>query len=537
MSAPPLTPLFLLHPLLGYGIPWGQGIPLGIRDPFGTWHPFGTRHPLGTPHHGTGCHVERSRGSPTPPPPPGHPTRGQRSPGAPGSPLPAGAGGQAGCAGASPSTIWFPTNKRPALAPGRGLAAAAAAAAVYSVPRLWHGPAESPSAFPPAARACKAPAPRPCPCPTSVSPGALWLSRGCPSLGCPRGFSRPVCVMGWDAQYGGRVGAPTRFLLSGCWLGGVVPPIPSLHPKKLPTHPWGRPGGVPKAGGRSPGPPPRVGAPPAAGAAEPPRRVGAARSHLPLIEFICYNPKQCKAGFSQAPAAWLPIKIPSRTANPPSRLDIKQPVSTERQAKPPQAPAIPRAPSRSPGAAVPRGLRARPQIPSRVALGDTRGTRSPGAAPELGVAQRYPTHGRFQSRWWPCAWGWRPQSRGRLGCPHRPHTVMLGGWGPGRGAWRWHGRAGMGLGQHPGGLGGHPEAPRPPPPHFTTCRAPGASRRPQPGGWQGAELGGTRRCHGAGGAVSDEVYGEQQLPGSRTGRVRRGPGMAGPLTAIGQQKC
>lgn len=312
MSAPPLTPLFLLHPLLGYGISlgtwhplgtwhlfgnmaslgdkashWehgillGRGIPLGIWHPFGnmgsfwdmaslweyniplgTRHPFGTHHPLGTPHHGTGCHVERSRVSPTPPPPPGHPTQEQQSPGAPGTLLPAGASGQAGCAGGSPSTIWFPTNKRPALAPGRGLAAAAAAAAVYSVPRLWHGPAESPSAFPPAARPCKAPAPRPCPCPTSAPPRAPLLSRGCPSPECPRGFSHPVCVLGWDAQYGGRVGSPTRFLLSGCWLGGVVPPIPSLHPKKLPMHPWGRPGGCPQSGGdEALGPHPGLGLP------------------------------------------------------------------------------------------------------------------------------------------------------------------------------------------------------------------------------------------------------------------------------------
>lgn len=186
---------------------------------------------MGTPRRGTQCHVEQAKGFPTPSPSPGHPAHGQRSPGAPGSPLAAGAGGQAGCAGGSPSTIWFPTNKRPALAPGRGLAAAAAAA-VYSVPRLWHGPDESPSAFPPAARPCKALALCPCPCPTSVSPGAPLLCRGCPSPGCPRGFSHPVCIMGWDVRYGGGVGSPTRCLLSGCWVGGVVPPIPSPLPNR-----------------------------------------------------------------------------------------------------------------------------------------------------------------------------------------------------------------------------------------------------------------------------------------------------------------
>lgn len=104
------------------------------------------------------------------------------------------------------------------------------------------------------------------------------------------------------------------------------------------------------------------------GAAETLRRVGAARSHLPLIEFICYNPKQCKAGFSQAPAACLPIKIPSRTANPPSRLDIKQPVSKMRQAKPPCTRADPPHPIPLPQGRWPAGLR----VPSRVASGEIR---------------------------------------------------------------------------------------------------------------------------------------------------------------------
>lgn len=128
---------------------------------------------------------------------------------------------------------------------------------------------------------------------------------------------------------------------------GAVPPAPRFppHPASSPWHlpaagargeggqgPW-----VALARGQSPGPPPHTHGSAATSATETLRRVGAARSHLPLIEFICHNPKQCKAGFSQAPAACLPIKIPSRTANPPSRLDIKQPVSKKQQAKPPCA--------------------------------------------------------------------------------------------------------------------------------------------------------------------------------------------------------
>ena len=87
---------------------------------------------------------------------------------------------------------------------------------------------------------------------------------------------------------------------------------------------------------------------------------------MPLIEFICYNPKQCKAGFSQAPAACLPIKIPSRTANPPSRLDKKQPVSKKRQAKSPSARADPPLPIPLPQGRWPAGL----HVPSRVPPGE-----------------------------------------------------------------------------------------------------------------------------------------------------------------------
>lgn len=225
---------------------------------------------------------------------------------------------------------------------------------------------------------------------------------------------------------------------------------------------------------------------------------------MPLIEFICYNPKQCKAGFSQAPAAWLPIKIPSRTANPPSRLDIKQPVSTKRQAKPPRAPAFPRAPSRSPGAAVPRGSAPGPGSPPGWPWGTrggpgARGTEQtrgcPGAHGIVARLSAIPPMGvfrmGFQSRWWPCAWGCCPKPLRHLGCPTRPHTTMLkgpccratlgqhgspvlprasrdGAGTPSRGA-RWASR-------------GSPTTSAPFRNLPGASGAPGGSRRPQPGG-------------------------------------------------------
>lgn len=175
--------------------------------------------------------------------------------------------------------------------------------------------------------------------PLCLAPGSMSLSL--PYIPLPRllgaappglpagvslGFPNPICTIEWNSHM---ETPPLR-----------MSPLPSLL--SLPLHPsvsLGHGSRVSPVWGRSPGPPPHTQgwAPAAIRAAEPQRRVGAVRSHLPLIEFICYNPKQCKAGFSQAPAAWLPIKIPSRTANPPSRLDIKQPVSTKRQAQPPHA--------------------------------------------------------------------------------------------------------------------------------------------------------------------------------------------------------
>lgn len=143
----------------------------------------------------------------------------------------------------------------------------------------------------------------------------------------PRGFSHFLCSTGWDTQCGDRVDSPdtpsSLSVLCGCSAPRF--PGPTASCRLTPASPCGG-----AEGGQSPGRP-LCGAPAATSATETLRRVGAARSHLPLIEFICYNPKQCKAGFSQAPAACLPIKIPSRTANPPSRLDIKQPVSKKRQ--------------------------------------------------------------------------------------------------------------------------------------------------------------------------------------------------------------
>lgn len=216
--------------------------------------------------------------------------------------------------------------------------------------RLWHVPAKSPLLLPPAMGlwgcmvAMQSSVPRPSLCPVSACPGDAAARRGCcPGLpflrsarcgGAPAtGIFTSLCSAGWDTQCGDRVDSPdtpsSLWVLGGC----CALPFPALTAscQLTPASPCG---GAEGEGGQSPGQPP-CGAPAASSATETLRRVGAARSHLPLIEFICYNPKQCKAGFSQAPAACLPIKIPSRTANPPSRLDIKQPVSKKRQEKPP----------------------------------------------------------------------------------------------------------------------------------------------------------------------------------------------------------
>lgn len=162
-------------------------------------------------------------------------------------------------------------------------------------------------------------------CPGLPVPEECPLRRG----SCPPGFSHPFCSTGWDAQYRdkGQGGLPGHAIPSpgAPWVRCPGLPgsrhIPPAHPGislrrgrgarvgSIPGWPW--------HGGKAPGPRLTPAALAATGAAETLRRVGAARSHLPLIEFICYNPKQCKAGFSQAPAACLPIKIPSRTANPP----------------------------------------------------------------------------------------------------------------------------------------------------------------------------------------------------------------------------
>lgn len=178
----------------------------------------------------------------------------------------------------------------------------------------------------------------------------------------PRGFSHLLCSAGWDAHCGdrGQGGLPGHSIRSVGTLWVRCPALPSILPAQ--------PGISLRQGGQSPGQPLAPAAPAATSAAETLRRVGAARSHLPLIEFICYNPKQCKAGFSQAPAACLPIKIPSRTANPPSRLDIKQPVSKKRQEKFPCVRAKPLLPILLPQGRWPAGL----PIPLRVAPGEVR---------------------------------------------------------------------------------------------------------------------------------------------------------------------
>lgn len=187
----------------------------------------------------------------------------------------------------------------------------------------------------------------------------------------PRGFSHFLCSTGWDTQCGDRVDSPdTPSSLSVLCGGSALRfPVPTASCQLTPVSPcggaegrgWAEPRVAPVRGSRL-----APAAPPATSATEPLRRVGAARSHLPLIEFICYNPKQCKAGFSQAPAACLPIKIPSRTANSPSRLDIKQPVSKKRQEKSPCVRAGLLLPILLPQGRWPAGL----PVPFRVAPGE-----------------------------------------------------------------------------------------------------------------------------------------------------------------------
>lgn len=187
----------------------------------------------------------------------------------------------------------------------------------------------------------------------------------------PRGFSHLLCSAGWDTQCGDRVDSPdtpsSLWVLCGC--GALRFAAPTASCQLTPASPcgggegrgWAEPRVAPARGS-----PLAPAAPTTTSATETLRRVGAARSHLPLIEFICYNPKQCKAGFSQAPAACLPIKIPSRTANPPSRLDIKQPVSKKRQEKSPCVRAEPLVPILLPQGPWPAGL----PVPFRVAPGE-----------------------------------------------------------------------------------------------------------------------------------------------------------------------
>lgn len=131
----------------------------------------------------------------------------------------------------------------------------------------------------------------------------------------------------------------------------------------------------------------------------------------------------------------------------------------------------------------------------------------------------------------PCGiWGAQPGptpqcSRDRAAVPR---------WGS-TGAQCCRGRAGMGPGHRPGGLGGHPEAPRPHPPHFTTCRAPAEPQVEAAGPNQEGD--GERRSGGRGGAtgpeeredervISNEVYKKQQLPSGRTGPPRNRAGGA-----------
>lgn len=180
-----------------------------------------------------------------------------RSPGVPGSLRLAQGRSRASCAGAWESTIWFPTNKRPALAPGRGVAAAAVA--VYSLPRLWHIPAKSPLLSPKAAglwgciAAVQSPAPHPSPCPASACPEDAAAHRGrCPGLpvpegcplrhgSCPPGFSHPLCSTGWDAQYRDRVDSPAAAsplrVLGGC--GALRSPALATSRRRTPASPCG----------------------------------------------------------------------------------------------------------------------------------------------------------------------------------------------------------------------------------------------------------------------------------------------------------
>lgn len=188
-------------------------------------------------------------------------------------------------------------------------------------------------------------------------PEECWLRRGC----CHGDFHISFAQRGGTRSVG--TGWTPRTLSSSLWVlcgcGALRFPVPTASCQLTPAPPcgraegrgWAEPGVVPVRGSRL-----APAAPAATSATETLRRMGAARSHLPLIEFICYNPKQCKAGFSQAPAACLPIKIPSRTANPPSRLDIKQPVSKKRQEKSPCVRAEPLLPILLPQGPWPAGL-------------------------------------------------------------------------------------------------------------------------------------------------------------------------------------
>lgn len=257
----------------------------------------------------------------------------------------------------------------------------------------------SPLCFPPrpqgsgaASRPCKAqlhtPAPARPPLAQRMPLPTEAVVPGCPSLRgarcgmapARRDFPIPFAQQGGTRSTGtgDRVDSPATAsplrVLGGC--GALRSLALATSRRRTPASPrgggegreWAGPPGGPGVGGKAPGSRLAPTALATTGAAETLRRVGAARSHLPLIEFICYNPKQCKAGFSQAPAACLPIKIPSRTANPPSRLDIKQPVSKKRQAKSPCTRADPPHPILLPQGRWPAGLR----VPSRVASGEIR---------------------------------------------------------------------------------------------------------------------------------------------------------------------